>query len=50
MLLALVLSAFVAGAVYWAHGDIILDGRRQWMSSAAAAHGSLSLLGLLLSR
>ena len=45
MLLALVLSAFVAGAVYWAHGDIILDGRRQWMSSAAAAHGSV-LLGL----
>ena len=45
LLLALVLSAFVAGAVYWAHGDIILDGRRQWMSSAAAAHGSV-LLGL----
>ena len=45
MLLTLVLSTFVAGAVYWAHGDIILDGRRQWMSSAAAAHGSV-LLGL----
>ena len=47
MLLALVLSAFVAGAVYWAHGDIILDGRRQWTSPAAAAHGSV-LLGLVL--
>ena len=42
MLLTLVLSAFVAGAVYWAHGDIILDGRRRWMSSAAVAHGSAS--------
>ena len=46
MLVTLVLSAFAAGAVYWAHGDIVLDGgQRLWMSSAAAAHGSV-LLGL----
>ena len=45
MLLTLVLSALVAGAVYLAHGDILLDKGRRWMSSAAAAHGS-ALLGL----
>jgi uncharacterized membrane protein (UPF0182 family) len=45
MLLTLVLSAFVAGAVYLAHDDIILDKGRRWVSSAAAAHGS-ALLGL----
>jgi len=44
MLLTLVLSAFVAGAVYWAHGDLTLDKRRlafPWV----IAHGS-ALLGL----
>ncbi len=45
ILLTLVLSAFVAGAVYLAHGDIILDKGRQWTSPAAAAHG-FALLGL----
>jgi uncharacterized membrane protein (UPF0182 family) len=45
MLVTLVLSALVAGAVYWANGDIALDGQRRWMSSAATAHGSV-LLGL----
>src|SRR6266852_9537248 len=44
-LTTLVLSAFVAGAVYWAHGDIMLEGGRRWMSSAAVTHGS-ALLGL----
>ena len=45
ILLTLVLSAFVAGAVYLAHGDIMLDKGRQWTSPAAAAHG-FALLGL----
>src|SRR5258708_32522450 len=45
MLLTLAWSALVAGAVYWAHGDIMLDKGRQWMSSAAVTHGS-ALLGL----
>jgi uncharacterized membrane protein (UPF0182 family) len=45
MLLTLVLSALVAGAVYLAHGDIAFDKRRLWMSSAAVTHGS-ALLGL----
>ena len=45
MLLILVLSALIAGAVYFVHGDINLD-RRPWrISSAAIAHGS-ALLGL----
>ncbi|MBI1777494.1 MAG: UPF0182 family protein [Proteobacteria bacterium] len=43
-LTTLVLSALVAGAVYWAHGDIMLDEGRQRMSSAALTHGS-ALLG-----
>ncbi len=44
MLLTLVLSALVAGAVYWAHGDLTLDKHRSafpWV----IAHGS-ALLGL----
>jgi uncharacterized membrane protein (UPF0182 family) len=45
MLLTLAWSALVAGAVYWAHGDIVLDKGRRWMSSAAVTHGS-ALLGL----
>ena len=44
MLLTLVLSAVVAGALYWVHGDIILDKGQRWVSPAAAAHGS-ALLG-----
>jgi len=45
MLVILAFSALMAGAVYWAHGDIALGERGRWMSSAAAAHGSV-LLGL----
>ena len=45
MLLILILSALIAGAVYFVHGEINLD-RRPWrISSAAVAHGS-ALLGL----
>ena len=44
MLLTLVLSALVAGAVYWAHGDITLDKHRS-ASPWVIAHGS-ALLGL----
>jgi uncharacterized protein len=45
MLLILFLSALMAGAVYFVHGQINLD-RRPWrISSAAIAHGS-ALLGL----
>jgi uncharacterized membrane protein (UPF0182 family) len=39
MLLTLVVSALVAGAVYWAHGNLTLDNPR------IIAHGS-ALLGL----
>ena len=45
MLLTVIVSALFAGAVYFAHGDILLDKGRRWLSSAAAAHGS-ALLGL----
>jgi uncharacterized protein len=46
LLLALFLSALVAGAVYWAHGHIEYQAQRRSMSPAAIAHGS-ALLGLL---
>jgi uncharacterized protein len=45
MLVTVVLSALIAGTVYFAHGDILLDKGRRWFSSAATAHGS-ALLGL----
>ena len=45
MLLILVLSALMAGAVYFVHGEINLDARPWRISSAAIAHGS-ALLGL----
>jgi len=45
MLLTVFMSALVTGAVYFAHGDILLDKGRRWLSSAAATHGS-ALLGL----
>ena len=45
MLLTVSLSAFVAGAVYWARGHIELDGQSLTMSPAAVAHGS-ALLGV----
>jgi len=43
--LTLVLSFFVAGAVYWVHGDIEFNQQRLSMSPTAIAHGS-ALLGL----
>src|SRR5215469_9539816 len=45
LLLLLVLSFFVAGAVYWVHGDIEFDEQRRSISAAVIAHGS-ALLGL----
>src|SRR6202043_2030874 len=45
LLLTLVLSVVVAGAVYWVHGDIEFNEQRRSMSPAAIAHGS-ALLGL----
>jgi uncharacterized protein len=46
MLLTMVLSTLVAGAVYFAHGDIVLDQGHRWLSPTATAHGS-ALLGLV---
>ena len=46
LLLTLVLSFFVAGAVYWVQGDIEFSQQRLAMSPTAIAHGS-ALLGLL---
>ncbi|MBR0714480.1 UPF0182 family protein [Bradyrhizobium liaoningense] len=45
MMLAIVLSALFAAAIYWVHGDIEYDVRRRSMSSTVIAHGS-ALLGL----
>src|SRR6266481_4971043 len=45
LLLTLVLSVFVSGAVYWVHGDIEFNEQHRSMSPAAIAHGS-ALLGL----
>src|SRR5258708_36015757 len=45
LLLTLVLSFLVAGAVYWVHGDIEFDEQRRSISPMAIAHGS-ALLGL----
>jgi uncharacterized protein len=45
LLLMLVLSFLVAGAVYWVHGDIEFDEQRRSISAATIAHGSV-LLGL----
>jgi uncharacterized membrane protein (UPF0182 family) len=44
MLLTLFLSALLAGAVYWVHGDIRFDTQRRSISATAIAHGS-ALLG-----
>ncbi|MBR0708574.1 UPF0182 family membrane protein [Bradyrhizobium liaoningense] len=46
MMLALVLSALFAAAIYWVHGDIEYDIHRRSMSPTVIAHGS-ALLGLL---
>ena len=45
LLLTLVLSFLVAGAVYWVHGDIEFNEQRRSISPTAIAHGS-ALLGL----
>jgi hypothetical protein len=45
MLLVLVLGAILAALVYRAFGSIAIDARRQFVSRAAGAHGSV-LLGL----
>jgi uncharacterized membrane protein (UPF0182 family) len=47
MLITLVLSPLVVGAVYLAQGEIVLDKGLRWISSAALGHGSV-LLALLL--
>jgi uncharacterized membrane protein (UPF0182 family) len=47
MMLALILSALFAGAIYWLHGDIEYSSYQRSMSETAIAHGSI-LLGLLL--
>src|SRR5260370_41690893 len=43
MLLALLLSALFAGAIYWVHGHIEFDAQRRSMSPTAIAHGSVLL-------
>ena len=45
LLLMLVLSFLIAGAVYWVRGDIEFDEQRRSISAAAISHGS-ALLGL----
>src|SRR6266550_1845899 len=45
LLLTLVLSFLVTGAVYWVHGDIEFNEQRRSVSPTAIAHGS-ALLGL----
>ena len=45
LLLTLVLSFLIAGAVYWVHGDIEFNEQRRSISPTAIAHGS-ALLGL----
>src|SRR5713226_2080472 len=45
MLLTLLLSVLLAGAIYWVHGHIEYDAQRRSMSPTAIAHGSV-LLGL----
>lgn len=44
-LLALFMSALLAGLIYWVHGDIEYQAQRRSISPTAIAHGSL-LLGL----
>src|ERR1700730_18204248 len=45
MLITVLLSAALAGAVYWVHAHIEYHAQRRWISPAAIAHGSV-LLGL----
>jgi len=44
MMLTLILSALLAGAIYWLHGDIEYGAHSRSMSATAIAHGS-ALLG-----
>jgi uncharacterized protein len=46
MLLTLFLSALIAGAIYWLHGDIEYDAHRSSISPTVIAHGS-ALLGFV---
>jgi uncharacterized protein len=46
MLLAIVVSALFAGAIYWARGDIEYDALNRSISPTVIAHGS-ALVGLL---
>jgi uncharacterized protein len=48
MLLTLLLSALLAGAVYWVHGDIEYDPPRRSMSPTAIAHTSVLLGGFFV--
>src|SRR5258708_14713488 len=43
LMLLVLFSTLVAGAVYWAHGDIDLDKPPRRLSAAALAHGSALL-------
>jgi len=43
MLLTLLLSALIAGAVYWAQGHLEFSAQRRWLSATAIAHGSVLL-------
>jgi len=45
MMITLFLSALLAGAIYWLHGDIEYNAYHRSMSQTAIAHGS-ALLGL----
>lgn len=47
MIITLLLGAFLAGAIYWMHGDVDFDKRPASISPAVIAHGSM-LLGLFL--
>jgi hypothetical protein len=48
LVLMLVLSFLVAGAVYWVHGGIAFAERRRSMSAAALRHGSALLGGFFV--
>jgi uncharacterized membrane protein (UPF0182 family) len=43
MLLTLLLSALLAGAVYWAQAHLEFSAQRRWLSATAIAHGSVLL-------
>jgi uncharacterized protein len=43
MIFTLILAALLAGAIYWAHGDIDFDKRPRSISPSVVAHGSVLL-------